>query len=226
MTGRKLLGLTAIGALLSLGTAAPGYAAAIQVGNSISINGAPGRLGWAGGAFRVTGPSTVFDTFCLEYTEHIDFSSNFKVSDISGAAYGGGGGSVPSSYSGINYDPISPRTQYLYYHFVKGDLQGYSGSGNDQMYLQQAIWYFEDEIALSGVTNQKFVTLATAYLGGAINSVQVMNIVAGGTASGNYYNPTYQRQSQLIFVPEPGTMILLGSGLLGLALAGRKKFRK
>ena len=27
-------------------------------------------------------------------------------------------------------------------------------------------------------------------------------------------------------VPEPGTLILLGSGLLGLAIAGGRKFRK
>jgi hypothetical protein len=31
---------------------------------------------------------------------------------------------------------------------------------------------------------------------------------------------------ETVYVPEPGTLLLLGSGLLGLVVSGRKKFRK
>jgi hypothetical protein len=50
-----------------------------------------------------------------------------------------------------------------------------------------------------------------------INSIQEMNLMDGTT----------QAQSMLINIPEPGTLLLLCSGLLELALTGsRKKFRK
>lgn len=44
------------------------------------------------------------------------------------------------------------------------------------------------------------------------------------TSSEGGYNQNSLKQ--ITPVPEPGTMLLFGSGLIGLAAAGRKKFRK
>jgi hypothetical protein len=83
--------------------------------------------------------------------------------------------------------------------------------------FQEAIWFLENEIL--GVNNYLVVDANS----NAIDKdygVRVMNII-----SVDSQNHITQRQSQLIFVPEPGTLILLGSGILGLVAAGRKKFR-
>jgi len=236
MANRKRIGMIGIGVVfcLLLGTSA--FAAAVTVGDTVTISSDPNHLGgFNGGAFVITDGSYQFASFCLEYHEYIDFSSNFTVSDISGAAYAGGGGSVPSPHSGINYDPISIQTQYLYYHFVQEDLAGFnftgtaSQIGNSQKDLQLAIWYLENEVAVGSITAgaQSFVNLANSYVtggGSAINSVQVMNIVAGGTTPGHYYDPSVQKQSQLIYVPEPGSLLLLGSGLA--CLIGYRRYRR
>jgi hypothetical protein len=196
---------------------APSFATAVQVGDIVRLNlSAAHSPGFNGGGFDVYKNGTrLFTTFCLEANEYFNPGSNYYVSDISLNAFNGGvGGGHP--------DPVSVQTQFLYYHFIQGDLIGFSGSGSDQKYLQQTFWYFENEIALTGVHDQKFVTLANNYVnsgGSEINSVRVMNIVDPG-------NHSIHKQSQLIYVPEPATLILFCSGLLGLALAGRNKFRK
>jgi hypothetical protein len=62
-------------------------------------------------------------------------------------------------------------------------------------------------------------------LGGSIDWVD--SIDTSNTQPAGINGNGLTRLSHVTLIPEPGTLILLGSGLLGLALVrGRKKFRK
>lgn len=164
---------------------------------------------------------TWFGTFCLEKNEYFSPNGTYKVT-LNDRAIAGGLGSPT-----VGYDIISQGTAYLYTLFATGALApAYYGNSAEAAKLQNVIWALEDEQAF-GSTNAYTVLLST-YFGASWQTaakvdysgsdVKVMNLVD---------NNGGRHQDQLVFlgdrVPDSGwTLALLGSALLGLALAGRR----
>jgi hypothetical protein len=193
----------------------------ISVGDSIYITQEMGNA-HGGGAFNVDKAGDIpnqgilFDTFCVEFNEHIAYQ--LYIGGISTEAILGGGGPNP--------DPISSQTAYLYYQWRTGAITHTEATAND---LQIAIWHFEQELYPFTELNvsissgaQGFIDAAIANaIEGELYGVRVMNLY-GFDANGRPDMSIY-KQDMLVYVPEPGTLLLLGLGLIGLGFIKRKK---
>jgi hypothetical protein len=184
-----------------------------------------------GGEFRVNGMDAYlgnyaanaqyqggFETFCLEYNEHFTPGSSYNAVISNNAMMGGEAVS----------DPISVGTAYLYTGFSNGNLSGYNyNSSTSAGQLQMAIWWLEEEKIGTDLiaydSSNPFMKMVFDQFGGidgarANNNgqygVAVLNVttLVGGLA-----------QDQLIRVPEPGTLLLVGVGLVGIAAVRRRK---
>ena len=206
-----LIFLLSIMLCMTLAMCQSAYADPISAGDIITLSDGPGTTN--GGEFRVYhNGGYQFNTFCLERNEYFSFGQNLTVVGISDKAIQGG--------VGPDGDPIRPMTAYLFTQFSSGTYSLYDyGAGRDASAnaMQLAIWFIEGEWI------QPLTDLALAFYDDAfradwknIGNVRVLNLVnaSGGLA-----------QDQLVMVPEPSTLLLLGAGLLGLGILGRKKFR-
>ncbi len=156
-----------------------------------------------GGAF--------FESFCLEYNEHISFGQTYHV-DVATATRNGGVG-------GGNPDPLDPLTAYLYGEFVKGSLAFYyydvsEGTGDraaSANALQDVIWYIEQERPQTWTPGDnslrdRFYSLALANASDDIGDVRVLNLYRDAAR-------TQFAQDQIVRIPEPTTLV-------AMALAG------
>ena len=218
LCGRAAVTMVAVALVVAAGTA---WAAPVIQG-SLVLDRIGATYSGSGGEFNiepVSGPALgylsanppalnadSFQSFCLERGELVSPGSTYDYV-INTGAVNGGGGAVG------NFDPLDPKTAYLYTEFSQGTLAGYDyaeGTGRQASAdaLQKAIWYIEQELASlpTGLATD-FYNAAVGAGWSDIGNVRVLNLYAsGGTAV---------KQDQLVMIPTPAA-VFMGLPLLGL----------
>jgi hypothetical protein len=164
----------------------------------------------------------LFPTFCLELNEYLD-GQPLTVHIDTYAIAGGLGGVNP----GDPGDYISIPTAFLYFSFRNGTIPDFDVTSYDDVSaLEFAFWILEDEKKLADVNPLlyswypkliEYLDFAQSSDWTDIDGVAVLNL-----SHTNVDGVVIQNQSFLTLVPEPMTLLLLGLGLLGLGITGRK----
>lgn len=191
-----------------------------------------------GGEFTLTtnlGDS--YAAFCVEWEEHISFTQTYTIDSVEDYANKGGGGGLygdnGATKVGNEYrDELRLATKWLMNEYVNGNLKD-NFAPEDRANLggamQIAIWNLEQEFYWN-TYKDRYGKVANMLISEAIFNTDPQNLIDISKFNNVKIVNLIGAQSQVIAgpapVPEPATMLLLGTGLIGLAGVSRKKGKK
>lgn len=182
---------------------------------NLTINNVSGLPGSSLGGDIHAG--STFQSFCIEIGENINFGGSYNFAVNTESINGGASPNNPQS--------LANQTAYLYSNFRAGTLTTSFniGSNADVNALQDAIWFFQNQLGAADVDDNNLVTLSTkaqAFVNEAnaagwtsIGNVRVLNIGAAGQ---------FNNQDMLALIPLPQGVGLASAGLLVLGARRRR----
>ena len=192
---------------------------AFNVDGAISNNSAPGSVNLA--AFdTATGLGMITVTMVGTGTHYVGLFVDHEIDAATNTSFNEYGSTSGAPAAGLSWEIDEPGGD-IYSNFSAGSLDGTNGvlpSLPDDVSMALG-WNFA--LAADETAIMEFLFNVTAPAGGFY-----LSQVDPNSEYTLYFNSTLEIQGGEIPVPEPSTMLLLGSGLVGLVGYGRRRFKK